>query len=112
MCPDDSMLDAALEQLAAFGPDLSNGMTNHAPMVVEALAALGRAEATRPWLDGYRPLLLPRPAARARIARDGWRAALGRPERTGDWNALFESELGEAPWQEVLARWAARLAPG
>lgn len=110
--PDYTQLDVALEQLAGFGPDLSNGMTSHAPMVVEALAALGRADATLPWLDTYRHLLLPRPTGRDRIERSGWRAALGRPERTGDWNAFFENELAEAPWREVLARWTARLAPG
>jgi hypothetical protein len=38
---DDAMTDAALDELAAYGPDLSNGLTSHAPMVVEALAALG-----------------------------------------------------------------------
>jgi hypothetical protein len=109
---DYSQLDVALEQLAGFGPDLSNGMTSHAPMVVEALAALGRADATLPWLDTYRHLLLPRPAARDRIERSAWRAALAKPERTGDWNAFFANELADAPWRDVLARWTARLAPG
>lgn len=105
-------LDGALEQLSGFGPDLSNGMTSHAPMVVEALAALGRAEATLPWLDTYRHLLLPRPTRRDRIDPGGWRTVLGRPERSGDWNGFFEAEVAEAPWREVLARWTARLAPG
>lgn len=112
MRADDSMLDAALEQIAQYGPDLSNGMTSHAPMVVEALAALGRADATLPWLDTYRHLLLPRPASRGRIEPDAWQAALGRPERTGDWNAFFENEMADAAWRDVLARWTVRLAPG
>src|SRR6185295_6536345 len=65
---DDSKLDGALDFLAGFGPDLSNGMTSHAPMVVETLASLGRGDASEPWLAGYRSLLLPRPVARERIA--------------------------------------------
>lgn len=109
---DDADLDTALDFLAPFGPDLSNGMTSHAPMVVETLASLGRSDAIGPWLDRYRSLLLPRPVARERIAPDAWRAALGREERGADWTAYFAADLAEAPWRDVLARWTARLAPG
>jgi hypothetical protein len=38
-------LDDALEMLSHHGPDLTNGNFNHAPMVAEALCALGRPEA-------------------------------------------------------------------
>jgi hypothetical protein len=103
-------MDPALEVLAAYGPDLRNGLTSHAPMAVEALAALGRPDAVMPWLDAYRPGLLPRPAARQRIERD-WRAALGHEDRFADWSEFFASQLDDAPWRDVLARWAARLAP-
>ena len=105
-------LDPALDWLAAYGPDLSNGFTSHAPMVVEALCALGRPEAVMPWLEAYRPALLPRPAARAPIAPDGWRALLGREERSADWMAFMQGELCGAPWRAVLARWLERLSPG
>src|SRR3954464_7257687 len=40
---DDAMTDAALEELAAYGPDLRNGLTSHAPMAVAPLARLGYA---------------------------------------------------------------------
>jgi hypothetical protein len=109
---DYSMMEPALAVLASYGPDLRNGMTSHAPMAVEALAALGRADAVMPWLEGYVKGMLPRPVARQRIGRDDWRAALGREDRVGDWSAFFVAELEEAPWRDVLARWAARLAPG
>jgi Questin oxidase-like len=109
---DYSMMEPALEILAGCGPDLRDGLTNHAPMAVEALAALGRADAVLPWLERYRPGMLPREAARERIPRDGWRAALGRTERVPDWSAFFAEELAEAPWRAVLARWTDRLAPG
>lgn len=105
------MMEPALELLAAYGPDLQNGLTNHAPMAVEALAAMGRADAVMPWLEDYRQGMLPRPVARERISRDDWRAALGRTDRVAEWNALFAAEFAEAPWREVLARWVARLAP-
>jgi hypothetical protein len=105
-------LDAALEILARHGPELRSGLSNHGPMTVEALCALGRPDAVRPWLARYRAELLPAPPARARIGRTGWRAALARPERFADWCVFFERELREDPWPAVLERWAARLAPG
>jgi hypothetical protein len=104
-------LDSALDALAAYGPDLSNGFTSHAPMVVEALCALGRPEAVRPWLDAARPALLPRTAAQRPIAPEAWAAALGRGERSADWMAFMQAELGASPWRQVLARWLERLAP-
>lgn len=108
----DAAHDSALDFLAGYGHDLANGFTSHAPMVVEALASLGRPDAVRPWLDAYRPQLLPRPAPRLPLAAADWRAALGREERTADWMAFLGAELDEAPWREVLARWLPRLAPG
>jgi hypothetical protein len=107
----EDTLDVALDRLAAYGPDLANGFTSHAPMVVEALVALGRPEAVLPWLELYRPGLLPRPAPREPIAPGAWREALGRSERTADWMRFMQEQLAEAPWRAVLARWTARLAP-
>jgi hypothetical protein len=112
MTPDYTMMEPALEFLAPYGPDLRNGLTSHGPMAVEALAALGRADAVMPWLERYRKGLLPRPAPRERIAGDGWRAALGHADREADWEALFADQLAEAPWRDVLGRWTARLTPG
>ncbi len=106
------MLDAALDAIADAGPDLRNGLTNHAPMVVEALCSLGRADAVEPWLDRYREGFLPWPARQQRIEAADWRAALGREARVSDWRALLRDELEAAPWPEVLERWTARLAPG
>jgi len=108
----EDTLDAALDDLADYGPELRNGFTSHAPMVVEALVALGRPEAVEPWLARYRTGLLPRPAPREPIAPQAWRAALGRPERTADWMRLLQGELAEDAWPAVLERWLLRLAPG
>ena len=112
MKPAYESLDEALEALAPYGPDLRNGNTNHAPMAVEALCALGRPEAVFPWLERYRAELLPMPARSERISAQSWRGALARPERAGDWSAFFAEELLAAPWGEVLDRWVGRLAPG
>ncbi len=108
------VLDPALEIIAAYGPDLRNGLTNHAPMAIEALCAMGRGDAAMRWLEHYRKGMAPRPAPRERIetGRDQWRSAAGRIERVADWSALFENELKEAPWPEVLDRWVGRFAPG
>ncbi len=105
-------MDDALEILSAYGPDLSNGLTNHAPMAAEALCALGRPAAVIPWIERYRKGMASRPSARERIARAHWRSALARPQRVADWSAFFEEELHAASWRDVLDRWAGRLAPG
>lgn len=83
---DEDRLDAALERLAGFGPDLTNGMTSHAPMVVEALSVLGRGDAADRWIDAHAASLTPRPGA-----------------DPGD---------GVADWRTDLDHRLARLAPG
>lgn len=105
-------LDDALAAVAGCGIELTNGNSNHAPMVAEALCALGRPDAVMPWLDRYRQRMSPRRASDDPIAPDTWRDALGRRERFADWAALFAEELAEAPWPIVLDRWVDRLAPG
>ena len=105
-------LDVALDRLQAFAPDLRNGFTNHAPMAIEALCALGRGDAALPWLEknwGYRELLLPRRAAREPIT--DWRAALGNG-RSEDWSRFLETDFAAGDWRQAAARWIARLLPG
>lgn len=109
--PDYSTMEAALELLAPYGPDLRNGLTSHAPMVAEALCAMGRSEAVLPWLEKYRAGMLPKPAARQRIERREWRQALGQEERTTDWKLFFDEEFAEDDWHAVAARWTTALAP-
>ena len=104
-------MDEALERLAPYGPDLRNGLTNHAPMASEALCAMGRPEAVSPWLDRYGALLVPRVARRGRIAPSEWQGALGRLDLFPEWTGFFEEELKEAPWRDVASRWSARLMP-
>src|SRR5579862_2576546 len=105
-------LDEALDRLAPYGSELTNGNFNHAPMVAEALCALGRPEAVLPWIERYRPRMLPRARAGEAIAASQWRSALGRRDHFAAWSDFFAAALREADWRDVLERWAARLAPG
>src|SRR2546430_1316643 len=110
--PSYASLDDALEILAPYGIVLKNGNSNHAPMVAEALCAMGRPEAVLPWIDRYRERMVPRSESGEPVRPDDWRAALGERDRFAAWNAFFAEELREAPWREVLDRWVDRLAPG
>jgi hypothetical protein len=105
-------LDDALEVLSVYGPELTNGNFNHAPMVVEVLCALGRPDAVFPWIEAYRARMTPRPASSERVDWSQWRAHLGQRASFPAWSRLFATELAEAPWRSVLDRWAMRLAPG
>ena len=109
-------LDEALEVVAGTGPEydpFGTGfcLTNHAPMVAEALCALGRPDAVRPWVNRYRKYLSDAPAPRGEIVESQWREALGHLDRVADWVVFFETQLDDAPWGEVINRWVPRLAP-
>ena len=104
-------IDEVLDLLSFAGTELVNGNANHGPMAAEALFALDREEAALPWIEGYRNRLTHRPATSLAIPLDDWREHLGDRERLGDWIQLFENELSEGPWQEVVRQWVPRLAP-
>jgi hypothetical protein len=107
-----AVLDEALERLAPYDINLVNGNANHAPMVAEALCALDRPDAALPWIEDYRPRLVPRSLPTHRIERKQWQTALGRRDGFAAWCGFFAKELEAAAWREVLDRWASRLAPG
>jgi len=109
---DYSALDEALEILEPYGPEYRGGLTNHGPMAVEALSALGRADAVIPWVDKYRKGLEPRALPTGRIAAQAWRDLLGRESLAADWMAFFANEMQDRPWREVLTTWVPRLAGG
>ena len=110
------VIDEALEMLRGTGPEFDPfGMgfclSNHAPMAVEAMCAMGRPDAVIPWVDRYRVRLPDSPASRNPISGSEWRDALGDLGRAPDWVAFFANELAEASWTDVLNRWVPRLAP-
>jgi len=118
----ETALDEALRLLQKAEPESTQGLSTHAPMVVEALCALGHEGRAVAWVEGYRGPRLRLPTPREPIPRENWRSALGPREgassweealaRWGDWGELFTAELAEAPWKDVLDTWAQRLAPG
>ncbi|HSP98333.1 MAG TPA: hypothetical protein VL049_13980 [Candidatus Dormibacteraeota bacterium] len=106
-------IDDAYTLLLERGPEYGlMGFANHAPMAIEAMVRLGRADAVAPWLARYAAHLGPQPAPRAAIEPREWSTALGDEARFADWRVLFDHELASGPWVPVLDIWAARLAPG
>ncbi|MET4924045.1 questin oxidase family protein [Streptomyces sp. PSRA5] len=107
------VLDEALERLHASGPEIYEWrLTNHAPMVVEALAGHGRSAAVHRWLDAYQDRLDDFPAPVSPVTDANWREALGDSRRGADWIGYFLRAIGERPWRDVLAEWWPRLLPG
>jgi hypothetical protein len=109
---DYTVMDAALERLSAFAPDLSNSFTNHAPMAIEAMCALGRGDAALPWLERnwqYRSALLPRQHPAHPF--DDWKTALGNG-RSEDWAVALEADFVAGHWRKGVTVWTERLAPG
>ncbi|MGW2385970.1 questin oxidase family protein [Streptomyces sp. NPDC001658] len=105
-------LEEALERLHASGPERGGWLSNHAPMVVESLAAHGQADAVHRWVDLYRDKLEDFPDRVAPVTDDNWPSALGDPRRIADWTDHFSRALAERPWRSVLAEWWPRLLPG
>lgn len=108
----EELLDRALARIDARLPHANVHSSNHAPMVVEALCVLGRAEAIAPWLDENLARFEPATGARAPIDAEHWCVALGDHGRFPDWREFFQRELHTEDWRTVLRRWAARFAPG
>lgn len=105
-------LDAALGELHAYGCELTNGLTNHAPMVAEALHHLGLDSAIQPWVSAELKRCLLRPRHLRAIDVDDWREAFGDPARFSDWAELFNAEIENLGWAAALQVWVPRLTPG
>ncbi|MFC8075524.1 questin oxidase family protein [Streptomyces sp. NPDC057307] len=107
------VLEEALERLHASGPEIYEWrLTNHAPMVVEALATHGLSGAVHRWLDAYQVRLDDFPTLVSPVTDANWREALGDTRRGADWIGYFRRAIGERPWRDVLAQWWPRLLPG
>src|SRR5215471_1345828 len=109
--PNYRPFDLALESISEASPDLRNGLTNHAPMALEALCALDREDALTYWLGHYRDGFQPWPSESTPIDPQNWRDALGHIDRVSDWRAFFVDALKTTPWRNVLNSWVERLAP-
>jgi hypothetical protein len=105
-------LDEALLRLHDTGPEFAGWLSNHGPMVAEAMTRRGHGAAVHRWLDGYLTRLDEAPLGLSPIEGDEWREALGDPTRLGDWRDFMLRELSEQAWPTVLAVWWPRLLPG
>lgn len=103
-------MDAALEIVHRTGPEYGPGASNHAPMAVEAMLAMGRGDGIIPWLEWYGAELEEPPRGFAAIPRDGWREYLGKSDRVADWVSFFDGEIAEFGWQRTLTTWVPRFA--
>ncbi len=109
---DHDRLDETYTRMRTTGPEFDGWLSNHGPMAADALIRLGCGEAVESWVDHYTRRLDDAPGTRWKIEEDEWREVLGDPSRLGDWIALFERELVEEPWRDVLIRWWPRLLDG
>lgn len=107
----DDAHEEALARVAAAAPEDAAGLSNHAPMVSEALVVLGRADAVAPWLEGYAGRLEAGPRGGRPLDDDARAAALGDARRFADWRATFARRLAGEPWQDVLAAEVVPLLP-
>ncbi len=107
-----STYDEALERFHTTGPEREGWLSNHGPMVVEALTRLGHGDRVHAWSDGYLRRLEDVPRGIEPIDRLAWRDPLGDPTRSGDWIGFFLAEVEQQPWTTLLVRWWPRLLPG
>ena len=104
--------DEALERLHRTGPEFDGWLSNHGPMVVEALARRGAGADIHRWTDGYSRRLEQLPRASRPLSVETATESLGDHTRLADWIAFFEQRLDEQPWETVLATWWPVLLPG
>lgn len=100
------------ELLQSAGPEFDGYLSNHGPMVVEAMAHHGLAPRIDAWTADYRTRLDSPLGPGRPIPRAEWADALGDRRRLADWTALFLAEVDHHGWQQVLTTWWLRLLPG
>jgi len=104
--------DEALLRFHRTGPEFHGWLSNHGPMAVDALIRMDQRDDVERWVDGYIGKLDALPRPRWPIEPLEWRDPLGDASRLGDWLELFDRQLTQAPWREVLTTWWPRLLPG
>ncbi len=108
----DDRLDATYLRMRGTGPEFNGWLSNHGPMAADAMIRMGRADEVEGWVTEYARRLNEAPPRRWKIEEGEWREVLGDSSRLGDWIELFERELREEPWRDVLVRWWPRLLDG
>ncbi len=105
------VLDEAYQRLHATGPEFDGFLSNHGPMVAEAMSRRGQADGVQRWLDFYVRRLEEFPRGTGPIGAQ-WREVLGDVRRVADWTMYFCQQVAGQPWREVLDTWWPRLLPG
>jgi len=105
-------LDEALVRLHHTGPEFQGRLSNHGPMVVEALVRRGHGDEVDRWVSWYSTRLDELPGPRDVITEDTWMDSLGDVQRLGDWVAFFNEEFKLVSWNDALVKWWPRLLPG
>ncbi len=104
--------DEVLTALQRTDLEYGGGLSNHAPMVADALVAGGMPERVASWVNRYAMQLEAQPAAAAALDDAAQGEALGHFERRAAWEATFQAELDGATPEVVVKRHFAALSPG
>lgn len=112
LAADADVLDENLGRLRDAGPEYGGTLTNHAPMVAEALVSLRRPELVVDWISAYLPQLDEPFGPLEPIPATRWRTALGDLRRATDWQTFFATEIARDGWRTALHTWWPRLLPG
>ena len=104
--------DELLDRMKPYGCVLKSYLSNHTPMVVEALAAMDAADEAIEWFDKNEDSILPKPPSQAPIQAEQWREHLADHSRFSDWVDFFNAEISEDGWRLCTQRWVARLSEG
>ena len=109
---DEDIFDEALARLSTTADEFGPGLTNHGPMACEALIRLRRSDAVDDFMARYSKSLVPLEISTLHFDKSAWRSSLGKRSLVGGWQSLFTNELVERPFEDVIATWVPRLAPG
>lgn len=108
-----NLLASLLDDGARFAPEYAGGLSDHRPMTLVALRALG-ADDTRltAWAAGYDTRLAPTPAPEDWPAGDPWAARLGEVDAWPAYRSLFAQWLQGEPPDDLLPQVLPVLLPG
>jgi len=101
--PLDASYDDVLDQLHTTAPEFSIGLSNHGPMVMETLVALGREDRVAAWARRYVHELEPMTPGAAIVSSDR-PGAIGDHARYADWIATYSEDATRLAPRELLAR--------
>ena len=109
----NSTLMALLDAGAQHDIEFDGGLSNHLPMALVALAALGAADAhLKRYAKGYSAKLRSAPPAAPWLAHVPWASRLGDGQAWPAYRQLFAEWLSHESVDEVLAQVLPQLMPG